>query len=108
MKKFGVLFLCLILVLSFAACGRRNKNQETQPTVNTTVPTTMPETMPMIPEMDPTLGTNIPDPNVDSTMPGMDNGMDGFDGADSTGTTDGENSQNPEAGANYGMRRGHR
>ena len=99
MKKFGVLFLCMILILSLAACGRRDKNKETMPTVTTTIPTTMPETVPIIPETDPTLGTNIPDPNVDSSMPILDNGMDGLDGTESTGIGD-EFNQNLEADPN--------
>ena len=79
MKKFGILALVLILVLSLAACGKRNKDQseptgtenntQTDPAATVTDPTvTMPTVIdPTI--MDPLPETNIPDPNVDTSMP---------------------------------------
>lgn len=60
MKRFAFFALVLVLALSLCACGRRNDTP-----VNT-----MPSTdMSIIPDMDPTLDTNIPDPNVDTEMP---------------------------------------
>ncbi len=82
MKKFGMLALTVILVLSLCACGRRdNRNPTTEPTTiapTTTPATTAPATtapatteaptvMPDIPDME----TNIPDPTVN------DNSTDG-------------------------------
>ena len=59
MKKFAVIVMSLVMVLSFSACGRNNK-QPTTPSRDTqpiTVPTESDMTMP---------STNIPDPTVDS------------------------------------------
>lgn len=105
MKKLGVLLLAVVLILALAACRKRNNTPETTPTVATTVPTTVPETTPVLPETMPTLETNIPDPNVDSSMPGMN---DGTDTTENTGNGDDGaiNSQNPEMGADSRMRRG--
>ena len=106
MKKYGIFALVLALAMSLAACGCQKQPEPTTPTVNTTVPTTLPETVPVIPETDPTIGTNIPDPNVDdSTMPTMDTDMNGTDGTESTGMGDNFD-QNPETSADSRMRRG--
>lgn len=60
MKKFSILVLVLVLALSLCACGGRND----------TPANTMPSTdISVIPDMNPTLDTNIPDPNVDTEMP---------------------------------------
>ena len=66
MKKFGIIALVLILVFSLAAC--RMGRQEEETTVPTDPVTTVPETRPTEPPTtvpDPTLGTNIPDEDVD-------------------------------------------
>ena len=47
--------LILVLTLSLSACGMRDKS----PNNDTTI----------LPSMDPTIGTNIPDPEVDTKMP---------------------------------------
>lgn len=66
MKKFCIATLAIILTFALTACGRRN----TAPAQ--TVPATQtPVTEPMIPTIDPTMGTNIPDPDVDTTMPDL-------------------------------------
>ena len=72
MKKFLVITAIIVLALSFAGC-RRNSTEDTPPNTTqpvTTVPTTEPTTMPsIIPSIDPTIETNIPDPDVDTSMP---------------------------------------
>lgn len=73
MKKFGMIAIALILTFSLCACGRRDNNETTTPTVTTrptvpptTAPTTAPTTEPtMVPDL-PDMDTNIPDPTVDS------------------------------------------
>ena len=67
MKKLCVAALLGLMVLSLAACGRKNDMMPT--TKPTTVPTTVPATTTVpqttvMPEIDPTLDTNIPDENV--------------------------------------------
>lgn len=79
MKKYVMIALVLVLALSLCACGRRNDTP-----VNT-----MPSTdMSVIPDMDATLDTNIPDPNVDTEMPLY------TDNTNSTENTTGNASQN--------------
>ena len=73
MKK--LFSICLVLVLTFclSACGCQAQKPTPETTVPTTVPvTTAPTTMPTtepttLPPMDPTVETNIPDPEVDVT-----------------------------------------
>ena len=69
MKKISIFALILVLVLALAACGKKNDTGSQ----NTTVPTTGNS---VLPEMDPTMGTNIPDDNVNGNS------------TDTTGTTD--------------------
>ena len=67
MKKFTIFALVMVLIFTFTACGRKNNTPtETKPV--TTQPATEEMTLPTI---DPTMGTNIPDPEVDSTMPDL-------------------------------------
>ncbi len=72
MKKFVSLLLVLFVVMSFAACGRRNDtdtNATTESTAapTTTAPTTAPTTMPVtMPVTMPTIETNIPDPDTNN------------------------------------------
>ncbi len=54
MKKICAFVLVSLLTLSLTACGRRNDT-----TNNNTI----------LPTMDPTIATNIPDPDVDTKMP---------------------------------------
>ena len=68
MKKIGVFMLTLAIAGSLCACGRKNN--------------TMPSTdMSILPDTMPTMGTNIPDPSVDTQMPIY------TDGTDTTDTT---------------------
>lgn len=79
MKRFAIIAFIIILALSVCACGRSNREE----TNATTTPDT---TMDLIPGMDPTIDTNIPDPDVNSTMPMY---TDGTDFTDDTGVADG-------------------
>ena len=70
MKKFGIFALTVILLISLVACGRRKETKPTATTSNTR--STVPDVTILDPTiMDPTLDTNIPDPEVDSTMPDL-------------------------------------
>ena len=81
MKKICILALTLILTVSLAACGRGNDTPDTKMTI--------------LPDMNPTIDTNIPDPSVDTQMPIYTDGTDPSDWMDSTqgiGTNDGQTS----------------
>lgn len=71
MKKFSIMLLVALLIVSLSGCGRTPATQTTPTTQSTTAtttrPTTEPTTMPTI--IDPTIETNIPDPDVDTSMP---------------------------------------
>ena len=92
MKKFSFIVLMLMLVMTFAACRSKKPNETTIPTTSmptqaTTAPTTMPTTAPTTrPTTEPTIETNIPDPNVDTSMPdGNDsNPLNGTDATDNS------------------------
>ena len=76
MKKCSIFVLTIILALSLCACGRNN--DATVPSTNNITPST---NMNILPDTMPTLETNIPDPNVDTQMPGYTDGtgvMDDF------------------------------
>ena len=73
MKKCIILAWTLILALSLCACGRNHTT-----TVPTTFNTTPSTDMNILPDTMPTLETNIPDPNVDTQMPGYTDGTDMF------------------------------
>lgn len=60
MKKYGIIALVLLICLSLAACGRRNDDNS----------------MTILPTMDATIDTNIPDPEVDTKMPIYTDGTD--------------------------------
>lgn len=67
MKRTGIIMIAVVLALSLCACRRKDTTKPT-PTAPTQATPTQPATTPTIlPEMDPTLDTNIPDPNVDPT-----------------------------------------
>lgn len=74
MKKLFTIVLSLVLTFSLAACGCQAKDKTQPSTVPSTAPTTtapttaattVPTTASTMP-MDPTVGTNIPDPTVDA------------------------------------------
>lgn len=71
MKSFLSVILALVCALTLSACGCSNNMGETQ-TPGTT----------LMPDILPTLDTNIPDPDVDTQMPIY------TDGTDSTEETD--------------------
>ena len=62
MKKISLALTAAIIVISLFACGHR---QETDPSITSIPPTTMP----IIPEADPPLETNIPDPHINTEIP---------------------------------------
>lgn len=88
MKKLFIIALTLVLTLSLAACGRKNKNDNT-----TTVPTTESS---ILPDMDPTIDTNIPDNGVTGAVPNETDGIGDMmdDITDPMGTTDTTTSTN--------------
>lgn len=63
MKKFCIFTLTILLTMSLAACGRSSGNNDAT----------------ILPSMDPTIGTNIPDPDVDTKMPMYTDGTDASD-----------------------------
>lgn len=92
MKKITTIALAIIMAASLAACGRRNNNETSAPTTNATDYNTT-----IIPDMDATIGTNIPDPNVDTSMPMYTNGTE-----DTTGTNGTESTHRNMNGATNG------
>ena len=82
MKRFSIITLVLVLCVSLAACGRRNQ-ETTTPTTNEATGNTI------MPDIDPTIETNIPDPSVDTSMPEYTYGTDATDGTDIYGATEG-------------------
>ena len=72
MKKCMIFVLTTILALSLCACGRSNNT----PSTNNVTPST---NMNILPDTMPTLETNIPDPDVDTQMPGYTDGTDMMD-----------------------------
>jgi len=76
MKKISIFVLTLVIAASLCACGRKKND-----TPNTVMPST---DMSTLPEIIPTLDTNIPDPSVDTQMPIYTDGTDGTDATDVT------------------------
>mgnify|MGYP002513141085 CR=1 FL=1 len=69
-RKLLALFLSAAMMMSMAACGRKQDNTPT------TMPTTQPTEMTILPNIDPTLDTNIPDPNINTEIPTYTDGTD--------------------------------
>lgn len=72
MKKCNILILILALALSLCACRIKNDVQPTETQPQATQENTMPDVLPSI---DPTMDTNIPDPTVDSNSNTMNDGF---------------------------------
>ncbi|MBQ6839457.1 MAG: hypothetical protein IJO45_02055 [Oscillospiraceae bacterium] len=98
MRKFTIFALVLVLAFALTACGRRNDT----PTEAVPPATQAPTQQSTMPTIDPTMGTNIPDPEVDSTMPDLmdptggsdpETGGNGSGGQDSSGNTSGQAGQ---------------
>ena len=71
MKKISIYMLIFVIAVSLCACGRKNNN---------TPSSVMPSTdMSILPDTMPTMGTNIPDPSVDTQMPIYTDGTDPTD-----------------------------
>ena len=62
MKKATILIIAIALCIGLSACGRKNNDQTNNTTNGTTNFTVLPDT-------DMTIETNIPDPDVDTSMP---------------------------------------
>lgn len=90
MKKFGLIAIAILFAATLCACSNKEEAVPTTPQTNTQPAATVPAT---IPEMDPTLDTNIPDPTVNENSQGMgtEDNTNGIN--DSNGSTTGtENS----------------
>lgn len=74
MKVIIAVILATLLLLSLSACGCSNSmvNETKAPETNT------------LPEILPTLDTNIPDPDVDTQMPIYTDGLDSTEDTDIT------------------------
>jgi len=70
MKRLGTFALIFALIFLLCACGRKEQPEPTQTRPAATDPAPS-----ILPEMDPTLDTNIPDPTVDSNSTGQDGNM---------------------------------
>ena len=80
MKKGIIFALLIILTVSFSACGRGGDKETSIPTI---IPTT---DMTILPDTMPTIGTNIPDPDVDTSMPMYTDGTGATDSTGASGT----------------------
>ena len=85
MKKISILVLSLLLALSIAACGRNNDKENVTP--SNAQPS---QTTPILPDMDPTLDTNIPDPNINTEIPSYTDGTDPTNVMPGTGDVQGQ------------------
>ncbi|MBR7122043.1 MAG: hypothetical protein IKC95_01090 [Oscillospiraceae bacterium] len=74
MKKFGIVAIAFLLGVSLTACGGNNNDG-----TDNSSSTTPSSTVSILPETNPTTGTNIPDPDVDSNMPTYTDGTTGTD-----------------------------
>ncbi len=86
MKKFTLFAVAFILMSALCACGRKDEPKPTAPQSNTQPSTVAPSLMP---ELDPTLETNIPDPTVNENSQGFEDMDDNF--TDSTMDTSNPN-----------------
>ncbi len=86
MKKITIVLLIVVIALSICACGRSDRDE-------TSIPTQPSNPINIMPSMDPTIDTNIPDPDVNSTMPMY---TDGTDATNSTGNVGGTGSNGNE------------
>ena len=69
MQKISLIAITILLAANLCGCSRKAEPAPTQPQDSTQPSTVAPSTMP---EMDPTLDTNIPDPTVNENSLGMD------------------------------------
>ena len=95
MKQFFLIALVCVLTLGLCACGMGGDSQST--TSATTVPTTTAPAPSSVVTM-PTIGSNIPDPSVDTSTSGMEDTMptDSANGGDSSnnGSSNGNGGSN--------------
>ena len=81
MKKFGIVAIAFLLGVSLTACGGNNNDG-----TNNSSSTTPSSTTGILPETNPTTGTNIPDPDVDTSMPTYTDGTNGTDSTEDSNT----------------------
>lgn len=91
MKRFSIFVLVIMLALSLAACGKKNNNNTTAP--SSTTPTAGSS---ILPETEPTMGTNIPDDNVNDNSTG--NAADSMDGTTVPTNDNSTNADNSTSG----------
>lgn len=87
MKKISFIAIAFLLAANLCACSRKTEPAPTQPQNGTQPSTIAPSIMP---EIDPTLGTNIPDPTVNENSQGMDMNINDGSENSSTGTDNNE------------------
>lgn len=95
MKKLSAIALVLFLTISLAACGGSGNGGTSTP--DTTAPSTG---RPVMPSTNPTIDTNIPDPNVDTHMPMYTDGTQDTSGVGGSGSSNG--SQGGSTGSGIG------
>lgn len=84
MKKAMITVLLVLVAASFAACGCQMNSEGTSTPTNSTTASTAP----IVPDIMPTMDTNIPDPSVDTEMPIYTEDSNATNGTDMTGNTD--------------------
>lgn len=93
MKKFALIALVIVLVLSLTACGRNN---DTTTQDNNQTPSTD-----IVPDVMPDDSTNIPDPEVNGNSTTDNNGADMMPGGN--GDTTNNNGSNNSTSADNNM-----
>lgn len=97
MKKVSIAMIILALTVSLSACGNRQYPSQTTPSTAPTA-TASPSTTPAI---DPTMGTNIPDPDVNTSMPDMTGSSESTSGY----TEETRQNSNPQEGTSHARMR---
>lgn len=65
MKKFSLLLVAAMIAVSLCACGKKEQTPAVTTPAATTPTAAAPTEEMTLPTIDPTAGTNIPDPEVD-------------------------------------------
>ncbi len=91
MKKYFAIALLVLVAASFAACGCQRTMDESTGDTTTTAPNAESN---VLPDVIPTMDTNIPDPSVDTEMPIY------TENTDNTDNTNNSESMNPTGNGN--------